>query len=88
MYKFDRNLILARSNSLSVMRLTESDIELVQEIPVQDQVVSILKVPTGPVFERESKIVAQAPKSGRLSKNSVKAAAEIAQGQQQSQGLN
>jgi len=36
MFKVDSNLIIAKSNQLSIMRLTETDIEELYTIPIND----------------------------------------------------
>jgi len=46
-------LIVARNNSITVMKLTEDDIETLLEIPIYEQIVGILKVPTDAFFEKE-----------------------------------
>lgn len=53
MYKLDQNLIIARTNSVVVMRLADDDLELVYEIPVSEQIVNILAVPTLPFIDLE-----------------------------------
>lgn len=56
MYKVDTNLIVARSNHLAIMKLTDNDIEEFYEIPINDQIVQILKVPSEPFNEKAGKI--------------------------------
>lgn len=54
MYKLDNNLIIARSNSLSVMRLQQDDLEEMFEFPIHEQIVNILRVPTSPFVLKET----------------------------------
>lgn len=53
MFSLDQNLIVARNNSISVMRLTEDDIETLLEVPIYEQIVGILRVPTEAFFEKD-----------------------------------
>lgn len=55
------------------MRLTEDDIELMYDIPINEQVISILKVPSEPFAEKEKEPV-MAPTSGRQSAGAQKGA--------------
>ena len=57
MYKIDQNVIVVRNNSISVMRLTQDDIEPVVEIPIFEQIVAVIKVPTE-AFVKEPAAVA------------------------------
>ncbi len=65
-----------------MMRLTETDIEAVQEIPIMEQVVNIIVVPSGPVMQREEPKTVPV-KTGRLSKNSSRALKEATETLQQ-----
>eukprot|EP00347_Sterkiella_histriomuscorum_P011081 403373826 len=56
MYKIDSNLIVARSNHLAIMKIIDNDIEDFYEIPINDQIVQILKVPSDPFNEKAGKI--------------------------------
>lgn len=47
---------MARSNFLAVMRILEDDIEEFYEIPLNDQIVSIVRVPSEPLSEKAGKI--------------------------------
>ena len=61
MMNLDQNLIVTRNNSITVMKLTEDDIETVIEIPIYEQIVGVLKVPTEAFVEKDQ------PPTGRMS---------------------
>ena len=70
MFCLDENLIVARNNSISVMRLTEDDIETLLEVPINEQIVGIIKVPTEAFFEKDQPSGRQSGSKGhRLKKN-------------------
>ena len=71
MFSLDQNLIVARNNSISVMRLTEDDIETLLEVPIYEQIVGILRVPTEAFFEKDQQPSGRqsGSKGHRLKKN-------------------
>ncbi|CDW78610.1 dna damage-binding protein 1 [Stylonychia lemnae] len=66
MFKLDSNLIIAKSNNLQVMKLTETDIEEIYTIPINDQIVSILRISSDCILEKAGKpMIGKDPKSDK-----------------------
>ncbi len=67
-------MIIAKNNTIEILRLTDDDIESMYEIPINEQIVAILKVPSEPFAEKEKEMMGRqsaGQKAGRLKKNAV-----------------
>lgn len=51
LYKLDTNLILVKSNVLSVTKICETELEPMFELPFNDTVINIVKVPVANFLE-------------------------------------
>ena len=66
LYQNDQNLILAHTNSLKIYRLTEIDIEFMYEIPIQEHILDVIRIPTESFYKVEP--ITSIKKAGRLSR--------------------
>ena len=64
------------NNRIRVQRLTQDNMEDVLEIPFTEKIATAAKITYNPAWDSQAKVQQQIQRTGRLSKNSAKSAAE------------